>query len=810
MKFSYNWLKELVDLEGFSVEELCDWLTKAGIEVEDIEVKGINHDSVVVAQIKEAEQHPNADRLKVCQVDAGEGSLRQIVCGATNYQVGDKVPCALPGAVLPGDFTINEGELRGVASRGMLCAAGELGFVDQEDGLMILQGAENKETAHTYEIGQPIRNYFDYEVILDVEITPNRGDLLSHEGLAKELAAVTQRELKIKPVTDVTISENTTQSVEIQAEQVVNAYYALTIEGVNGSVASSDTLASKLQSVGIKTQNALVDVSNYILRAMGQPLHVFDADKISGALILRLAEQGESFVALDEQTYTLRAEDLVIADNNGIQALAGVIGAQATAVSETTKNIVVEMADFDATSVRPSARCLNLSTDASYHFERQIDGTQLDRISQEVINAYQEYFPQLNVAGLNKVKTLTYEPRTIELPQSLLDRTLNGYISMEEAAQVLSDLGLIQQEGGWLIPSSRHDLTRPIDLVEEVIRVIGLDKIQSSRAGSFALRTELDNYHDFVWDLSQQLAAQGCYELQNIKLISEAQLEQILPINSLREGDVIQLKLPLSEDQSILRPSLIPGLLAAAAHNARQGQQSFSFFEHGRVFRHAGGGKARNLESESLGLLLAGHTAQSHWSSDASQLDIFDLKGLIQSILPQTALTFKATDAQKGAIGESALVNYLQIVADKKAIGRVAVLSPSVSRELDLPYPTMVAELDLKKVNTYKQAGINAKAATVNTLPSSSRDISLECLHTLNYAEIEQVISKIQQPLLVNVECLDLFADQTGEKLDADKVALTFRFTYQDAKKTLKAKQVDEVHAQVLKTLTDKLPISIR
>ncbi len=810
MKFSYNWLKELVDLEGFSVEELCDWLTKAGIEVEDIQVKGINHDLVVVAQIKEAEQHPNADRLKVCQVDAGEGTLRQIVCGATNYQVGDKVPCALPGAVLPGDFTINEGKLRGVASRGMLCASQELGLelVDPEDGLMILD--ESANLGESYEIGQPIRQYFGYEVILDVEITPNRGDLLSHEGLAKELAAVTQRQLKIAPVTGITIAENTTQAVTIQADEVVNAYYALSIEGVDGSLASTENLTSKLSSVGIKTQNALVDVSNYILRAIGQPLHVFDADKIKGALTLRLAEEAESFIALDEQTYTLRAEDLVIADDNGIQALAGVIGAQSTAVSETTKNIVVEMADFAETSIRPSARYLNLSTDASYHFERQIDGTQLDRVAQEVVSAYQAYFPELTVIGLNKAKTLKSNPRIVELPESLLNQTLNGYISMDEASQVLANLGLIEQNEGWLIPSCRHDLTRPIDLVEEVIRVIGLDKIQSSRQGSFALRGDLDNYHDFVWDLSQHLASVGSYELQNIKLISEAQLEQILPINSLRDGDVIKLKLPLSEDQSILRPSLIPGLIAAAAHNARQGQQSFSFFETGRVFRHAGGGKARNLESESLGLLLAGNSAPANWSNSSAQLDIFDLKGMVQAILPQTPLTFKAVEIQKGAVGESSLVNYLQIVADKKAIGRLAILSPSASRDLDLPYPTAVGELDLKKVYEHKKAGINAKAATINTLPSSSRDISIECLKALNYAEIEQVMSKIQQPLLVNIECLDLFEDPTGEKLADDKVALTFRFTYQDAKQTLKAKQVDEVHAQVIKTLTDKLPISIR
>lgn len=802
MKFSYNWLKELVDLDGYSVEDLCDWLTKAGIEVEGIEVKGINHDLVVVAQVKEAVQHPNADRLKVCQVDAGEGDLRQIVCGATNYQVGDKVPCSLPGAVLPGDFEIKEGELRGVASRGMLCAAGELGFIDQEDGLMILD--------NSYAIGKPIREYYDYEVILDVEITPNRGDLLSHEGLAKELAALTQRKLKTQPVTGISIADTSVQAVNIDADDVVSAYYALSIQGLDGGVSSSQEIQTKLNAVGIKPQNAIVDMSNFILRAFGQPLHVFDADKIQGALTLRLAQEAESFIALDEQTYTLRAEDLVIADDHGIQALAGVIGAQSSAVSETTKNIVVEMADFAATSIRPSARCLNLSTNASYHFERQIDGTQLDRIAQEVVNAYQAYFPDLTVIGVNKAKTLTYESRVIELPQQLLGRTLNGYVSMDQAAQVLTDLGLKLQAGGWLIPSCRHDLTRPIDLVEEVIRVIGLDQIESSRQGHFSIRTQLDNYADFVWDLSQQLAAQGSYELQSIKLISEAQLEQILPINSLRDGDVIKLNLPLSEDQSVLRPSLTPGLIAGAAHNARQGQQSFSFFETGRVFRHAGGGKARNLESESLGLLLAGKTTPAHWSGDESALDIFDLKGLVQAILPQISLTFKAIDPQKGAVGESALVNYLQIVADKKAIGRLAVLSPSASRELDLPYPTAVAELDLKKVYALKQAGLNAKAIQVNTLPSSSRDISLECSHSLNYAEIEQVISKIQQPLLVNVDCLDLFEDKTGDKLAADRVALTFRFTYQDTKQTLKAKQVDDAHAQVINILTDKLAISIR
>src|SRR6266436_1791071 len=364
MKFFVNWLGEFVDLPE-DPEEIADLLTRAGVETKNIETRGAKIDNVIVSQITASSRHPNADRLTVCEVNDGSGTKRQIVCGATNYKVGDKVPLALPGAKLPNGLEIKKSKLRGVESEGMLCSAIELGLGEDASGLLIL--------SPDAKIGSPSADLFPSDTVLDVEITPNRGDLLSHFGLAREISALTEKK----------------SNVEISALRECPFFSARKIDNVKVGP-SPDWLRAKIESVGVRSINNIVDISNFVMLELGQPTHAFDADKLKGAINVRLAREGEKFLALDGKTYSLSSQDLVIADQERAVGIAGVMGGEETGVTESTKNILLEAAYFLPSSVRHRARELNLPSDASYRFERGVDPEMVLRASQRATELIQE------------------------------------------------------------------------------------------------------------------------------------------------------------------------------------------------------------------------------------------------------------------------------------------------------------------------------------------------------------------------------------------------------------------------------------
>ncbi|MGH8100977.1 MAG: phenylalanine--tRNA ligase subunit beta, partial [Chthoniobacterales bacterium] len=361
MKFSVNWLREFVDLPQ-SVDALTELLTLAGIEIEGVEQRGAKIGNVVVAQVTASAPHPNADRLGVCEVDDGSGAKRQVVCGAKNYKVGDKVPLALPGAKLPNGTEIRKSKLRGVESEGMLCSAIELGLGQDASGLLILSPDAR--------IGAPIVDLFPADTILDVEITPNRGDLLSHFGMAREIAALSGKELRVP--SPLRTADTTAVGVKIVASRECPFFSARRIENVKVGP-SPQWLRAKIENVGMRSINNIVDVSNFVMAVLGQPTHAFDADKLKGGINVRFAREGEKFLALDEKTYALGSENLVVADSERAVGIAGVMGGEETGVTESTKNILLESAYFLPSSVRRTARNLNLPTDASYRFERGVD-----------------------------------------------------------------------------------------------------------------------------------------------------------------------------------------------------------------------------------------------------------------------------------------------------------------------------------------------------------------------------------------------------------------------------------------------------
>ncbi len=797
MNVSLNWLATHLDLSGKSIKEIDDLFTFAGVEVEGIISKGIASERIVVAQIMEAVQHPNADRLKVTQVDCGEGTLRQIVCGAQNYKVGDKVPCALPGAELPGGFTIGETVMRKVESKGMLCAASEIGLPAGEDGLLILPPDS--------EIGKPVKQLFDSDTLLELEVTPNRPDLLSHRGMARELATLLKTPLlansSIVPV-ESWKGVSPASSISIQNPAACPFYSVVKISAVTIQE-SPAWLKQRLESIGLRPINNIVDVTNFVLHEHGQPLHAFDAAKLTGSIIVRHAAESETFLALDESSHVLTPDDLLISDETGAAlALAGVMGGAASGVTENTTDILLESAYFTPQGIRRTSRRTALTSDSSYRFERGVDPAYVLTASSFAVKLILEIAGGTAEANTQIAGEAPVLVRSVTLDAKKLDQLMGGSISLEDAGEILTRLGLTKlADGTWDVPSFRADLQRHIDLVEEIARVHGLENVPSRFLGTFVPASAVDAAYDADMVLRRRLAALGLHECQTIKLISDAQVSDTLPLRPMQDGDVIRVKLPLSEDHAVMRPSIVPGLIASAARNVRQQAKSLRFFEMGRVFRNAGGGKARDQESETLALLLSGSAQPTGWSQADRSADLHDLKGILSALLGDRKISFTPKD-RPGFVLASDIK-----VADQN-IGIFARLTPARERELDFTTPVYVAELDLGKLRKLLN-GIS-HVEDLQQFPGSSRDAAMELPLTTPNARIEAVIAKLGEALLVSSECFDVFTDPSGEKLDADKKSVAYRFHYREATRTLKTEEIDAAHQKVLVALTKELGVKFR
>src|SRR5436309_695750 len=586
MKFSVNWLREFVDLPK-NPEEIAELLTRAGIETKNIETRGAKIDKVIVSQITALSRHPNADRLTVCEVGDGSGTKRQIVCGATNYKVGDKVPLALPGAKLPNGTEIQKNQLRGVESEGMLCSPIEIGLGEDASGLLIL--------SPDAKIGAPVADLFPTDTILDVEITPNRGDLLSHFGLAREIAALTGKKLKSMP-REVNI-EIKRSGLTIAATRECPFFSARKIDNVKVGP-SPQWLRSKIESVGIRSINNIVDISNFVMLEVGQPTHAFDADKLSGSINVRLARDGEKFLALDGKTYSLTQDNCVVADQERAIGIGGVMGGEETGVTDSTKNILLEAAYFLPSSIRRTARDLNLPSDASYRFERGVDPEMVLRASQRATELIQEIAGGTPAKEINLDGKLPPNPADVSLSYDKCDRVVGISIKPKAIDEILTGFGLMKTSAAkmtkWKIPSYRRDLQRDVDLIEEVVRAYGAEKIPGTNRSRFTASSAADHAHDLESAWRTRLAAVGLNEVRTSKLLPRERF-------AFGEG-AIELRNPLSEDAVALRPSILVGLLAVLDRNIRAGAERVAISEIGRTFIPPKGKEERHL-----GVLLSGN-----------------------------------------------------------------------------------------------------------------------------------------------------------------------------------------------------------
>ena len=794
MNVSLKWLSDHVDFSEYSMAELDDLLTFTGIEVEGIQSLP---DNLVVAEVLSSDKHPDADKLSVCQVDDGSGTPRQIVCGAKNYKVGDKVPLALPGCVLDaGDgktFEIKEGKLRGVESLGMMCAASEIGLTDDADGLMILSS--------DLKSGTPLSEV--YPAVFELEITPNRPDCLSHLGVARELAALAKKELagaSHHGESSTLAREAKDEEIKISTESCPY-YTARIIRDVKVSE-SPAWLKEKLESIGLRPINNIVDITNYVLMEMGQPLHAFDMAKLDGGIHVRQAAEGEEFLALDGETYPLTEEDMVIADSSKAVAIGGVMGGEDSGVTETTTDVLLESAYFVTSKIRRTARRLNLHSDSSYRFERGVDPYQVNGASDLAIKLILDLAGGTAEEEMVTCGEIPAAPASVALDNDYCRSVIGAEVPDETIEAILTSLGLIKGADAWDIPTYRLDLIRPIDLVEEVARVYGLDNVPSNQGAWFSPASKADQSFDFASGIQNTLSSLGFFEARNLKLISDQQLTDDLA-TSHRGMSPIRLKNPLNDEQDYLRPGLVPGLLATASRNQRFGNADVRFFEMGRVFTATP--KGGEVEHEHLALLITGgRTARSWADGKPSNLDIHDLRAALEEVCPK-GLNLVPVDDDRMLCACS-----IEIGRGKKAtkLGLAGIVPPARARELDLEAPVMVAEINLKKLAS--AAGADLKYEELPKFPGSSRDVAMLVSADLAAGTVADFFANHEEPLLESVELFDVFQDPSGEKLPADKKSLAYSISYRSGDRTLEAAEVETAHAKLLDSLKSGLHVEFR
>lgn len=790
MKISYNWLKEHLPLE-MSAKDLAEHLLRLGFEVAAIQSTGPKFTGVVVAKVLAKDKHPNADKLAVCVVDDGAQKWN-VVCGAPNVAAGQTIAFARIGAVLPGNFKIAKAKLRGVESQGMICSREELGLPKDGDGIWVMGEGPSLGT----EVGSLLGPADD---ILEVEVTSNRPDCLSHRGLARELAAYFKKPLA--PVKHSVLAENGSKSVIAVEDAAACPYYsARLITGVKNSV-SPAWLKTKLEAIGLRPINAIADITNFILHDCGQPLHAFDADKLAGGkIVVRRSKAGEKFRALDHKDYSLPEGLLVIADENNPVALAGVMGGEATAVTETTTRVLLEAAYFSPSEARRSSQTTRLRSDSSYRYERGVDPVLAREASARAAALIAEF-----CGGQAGPAAEAAAPRPAAAPISSTVARINGVLGSAFPAEAVHDalrsIAADYKANGdaftFVPPTWRYDLKTANDLAEEVGRFLGYDNIPYRMAPLTPRAARLTPVEAESRRVRTRLAALGLFEAYNYDLLSE----KTLAACRLSAADQPRVADPLSEDWAVLRPSLLPGLLKNAAHNLNRGADYARFFELGKVY--ATRGQEVDERWRAAGLLL-GPALDARWqTARAPRLGFYDAKACVEELFSRAgALTWKAPEPAHPMLHP---VNALAAFVGDRAVAVVGQLHPKVARAFDLEKEGVVVfDADLEWLAGRESSKV--KYAPFSSFPVSRRDLALLVPKSVSYSKVESVISAVQLPELQDVLLFDVYE---GKGVPEGQVSLAVRLTFGRDDRTLTdaevAKAVETIVAALGKELGAKL-----
>jgi phenylalanyl-tRNA synthetase beta chain len=800
MKISTQWLADYVALPP--LPELARRLSMGGLAVDGIEEPGKALAGVVVAQIKESVQHPNADKLSVTKIDAG-GPLLQVVCGAKNYKVGDKVPLATVGTKLPNGVEIKTAQLRGVDSSGMLCSAKELGLAEDASGLLILDPQ--------LPVGQPIAEALGLnDAVLELDITPNRPDALSHLGVAREIAALTGARLKA-PVVDVAEKEPAASErvkIRIDDAQGCPRYAARVIEGIKIGP-SPAWMKRRLEACGVRSINNVVDVTNYVLLEYGHPLHAFDLDLLAGGeIVVRRARAGEKLTTLDGKARTLDAEDLLICDRDAPQGLAGVMGGGTSEVNAQTTRVMLEAAWFLPASVRRTAKRHGLHTEASHRFERGADigavPAALDRAAALIA--------ELSGGTVREGRVDLYpgqaEPRRVTLRPARLAQLLGTVVPAEECRRILESLGF-KAEGNqadgttWIVPTARVDVEREEDLIEEVARIRGYEAIPLTLPAIMSALAPEPAEVVALRRVRLALAAAGFDEVVNYAFVSPQELA-----NAGASAGIV-LKNPLSVEQSVMRTSLLPGFLQNVSRNLRRQVETVRLYELGRTY-HLRAGKldeagAPAEEIDRIGGIACGRRNGRTWALPDVPIDFYDVRGAVEALLAALKVfDARIAPADAGSRQLHPRASASLWVGDR-AIGVLGQLHPKVARAFDVPAATFFFELELGPL--VRAAHLVPQARPLARFPSVLRDVAVLVEDRLTAESVEKVIQEVGGALL---ERATLFDAYSGERVPRGQKNLAFALSYRAADRTLTDDEVNAAHAKIVEEVQRRLGGSLR
>jgi phenylalanyl-tRNA synthetase beta chain len=790
MKFSENWLREWVNPD-ISTEELVAQLTMAGLEVDSVEAAAETFSGVVVGEVLSVEKHPDADKLNVCQVSNGKENF-QVVCGAPNVAAGLKVPFALVGAKLGEDFKIKKAKLRGVESNGMLCSAEELGLAEKSDGLL--------ELPLDAETGQDVRAYLKLDdAVIDVDLTPNRGDCLSVQGIAREAAVLNKTELNSPDIAEVPATIDDMFPVELLSPADCPRYLGRIIKNVDVSAVSPVWLQEKLRRSGIRSIDPAVDVTNYVMLELGQPLHAFDLNVLNQGVRVRRAKAAEKLVLLDGREVELDEETLVIADHEKALAIAGVMGGEHSGVSENTQHLFLESAFFNPLSIAGKARNYGMHTDASHRFERGVD-YELPKLAIE--RATQLLLEIVGGEAGPVVVTDAEVPasRSVKLRANRVPALLGLEIPKSEIEDLLTRLGLEvleSDEESWTfkVPSWRFDISIEADLIEEVARVYGYENLPTNSAVSGGQLKSSTEHKLNIKQLRRRLISQGYQEVISYSFV-EPELENKL---SATDSEAISLNNPISSEMSVMRRNLWPGLLQTLKHNQNRQQERVRIFESGLVFS-----KSDNeiLQEAMLGGLIWGNQAPEQWGEKGRATDFYDLKGDVESLLSMTndkaAFSFEAAEHPGLQVGQSA-----RILRGQQVIGWLGALNPQIQKELDIPGKVYLFELSMKGLLDASLTRVKA----LSKYPSVRRDIALVIDTSVAYKELEQLI---RQEAGENLEQIVLFDVYQGENIQAGKQSLAIGLIFQNPSRTLNDDEINTIINSCIKALEAQFNAELR
>lgn len=798
MKISYNWLKQFINTEK-TPDEVAGILTGTGLEVESVEkVQAIpgGLEGLVIGFVKECGQHPNADRLRVTKVDVGGETDLQVVCGAPNVAAGQKVVVAVVGTTvypLEGEpFKINKSKIRGEVSEGMICAEDEIGLGHSHAGIMVLP--------EDVKIGTPAKDYFQLkdDYMLEIGLTPNRADAASHLGVARDLAAFLRTEVVMPDVTGFAVAEtDATIPVEVKNSQSCLRYSSVSISGVKVQE-SPEWLKEKLAVIGIRSVNNIVDVTNYVLHELGQPLHAFDADTLAGKkIVVTNCAEGTPFVTLDGVERKLSAEDLMICDAESPLCIAGVFGGLQSGVTESTVNVFLESAYFNAVSVRKTAKRHGLKTDSSFRFERGTDPNMTVFALKRAALLIQEVAGGIISSEVGDIYPMVIEPFKVSLQYKNVDRLIGESIDPAIVREIVKGLGISivsEVEGGLelSVPPFKVDVTREVDVIEEILRLYGYDNIaiptQVRASLNYGTKPDRESIQAQVSDM---LTANGYYEILSNSLTKSVYSEG--------SEDAVKVLNPLSGDLDTMRQTLLYSGLEAITYNQNRKNADLKLYEFGRVYATSAEGYKENFH---LGVFITGQKQNVQWNQAAAQTSFYNLKAAVDAIVSRLNIQGLKQEACESFEFSQAV----QYVKGPKAIVKFGVVAKSILKKLDISKEVFYADFDWDAVmKAIRKNKISYKE--VSKFPSVKRDLSLLVDKAVDFATLEILAYKTDSKLIKDVSVFDVYE---GDKLPEGKKSYALSFVLQDEEKTLTDKQIESVIDKLVATFSSKAGAEVR